>query len=259
MACSFDPAINAGKIEPMRICIQSYPTPGEYIYLCDDDEQVSARYQYRKKVRLWKKGSPYAASFSASFVFEISPEIENDDQDIFGAGLAFAITPSLSVGDSGFGSLGLFKIDPSTGDPARSSSSGLANKKTVAVEIDLSRDSETWDLLPPHVGLDVNSLRSTAASYLWDGLAFTRVRIAAFIDYDASKHKLWVRFQNVSSSIRPDRSKAKLFLSVPNFDLSKHVNERSYVGFSSRVPVTTHGVYYIRSFQFATRWVLRKP
>ena len=255
MVCSFDPAINAGKSTAMPICVQSYPTPGQYIYLCDDDKQVSARYQYKKKVQLWKKGSAYAASFSTWFTFEISPEIENDDQGIFGSGLAFAITPSLSVGTSGFGSLGLFEIDRATG---KAVSRGKKSPKTLAVEIDLDRDSEAWDLEAPHVGLDLNSLRSSEGAFLWDGSGFAGRRIAAFIDYDAARHKLEVRFQNVSSRGVADKKKSKLFLSVSGLDLSKHVNERSYVGFSSRVPVTTHGVYYIYNWHFTTQWVLKK-
>ena len=214
MVCSFDPAINAGKSSDMPICVQSYPTPGRYIYLCDDDEQVSARYQHKKKVQLWKKGSRYAASFSTRFTFEISPEIESDHEGVFGSGLAFAITPSLSVGASGFGSLGLFEIDSATGRPVSVSGQKKRSPKTLAVEIDLDRDSEAWDLEAPHVGLDLNSLRSSQGAFLWEGSGFVGRHIAAFIDYDAATHKLEVRFQNVSSGGVAEKKKSKLLKRV---------------------------------------------
>ncbi|KAH7314791.1 hypothetical protein KP509_21G020400 [Ceratopteris richardii] len=249
LLCQFDKSVGL----PANIICKSSDPPGQIIF-SNDDDVISVRYQYRKPVALWKKGSPYAASFSTQFTVQFHRDAERSVKRVFGGGLAFAITPTIDVGSSGPESFGLFPIEDSTGKPA-----GGRNTKTVAVEIDTSRDvTYSWDPPIPHVGLDINSVNSVASRYLWDGPSFVDRKIAVFIDYDACRHRLEVRFQNVTANGKPNKSKSKLWLSYDGLDLAASVNELSYVGFSSRVPVTTDGVYFLYDWKFSTKWVLAK-
>ena len=142
--CSIDPAI---EVAPELIC-----TPGTNpvaLYLSNDNDVVSARYQYNAPVQLWKRGSRYVASFSAFFSVNFDRSSEYTVRELFGGGgLAFAITPTLSVVGIGPESVGLFPIDETTG-----ASLNGADTKTVAVELDISRISDNgFDPQVPHVG-----------------------------------------------------------------------------------------------------------
>ncbi|MCO5595919.1 hypothetical protein L7F22_049970 [Adiantum nelumboides] len=249
LLCHFDKSLN---VSADAICSPSSP-PGQIVFSYDNDV-VSTRYQYKTPVQLWKKGSSYAASFSTQFTLQFKRDFERSVKRVFGGGIAFAITPTTDAGDSGPESFGLFKIDDASGKPA-----GRKNPRTVAVEIDTSRDvTYSWDPQIPHVGLDINSVNSVASKYLWNGTAFIDRKIAVFIDYNAQKEVLDVRFQNVSGSGKADKAKATLFLSYAGLNLGNIVNEMSYVGFSSRVPVTTDGVYILYDWKFSTKWVLKR-
>lgn len=157
--CSVDPAIG---VETKYICTPGTPTA---LYLSNDNDVVSARYQYKSPVQLWKRGSKYVASFSAYFTVNFDRSSEFTVRELFsGGGLAFAITPSLSVIGTGQESFGLFPIDETTGE-----SKNGANTKTVAVELDISRIEATgFDPQIPHVGLDINSVKSVKTKYLGD-------------------------------------------------------------------------------------------
>jgi hypothetical protein len=249
LACVYNKSIELGS---NSICVASLP-PGRIIFT-NDYEVVSVRYQYKKKVALWKKGSPFAASFSTSFTLNFNRDAERSVKRLFGGGIAFAITPTIDVGSSGPESFGLFPIDQSNGRPLMPS-----DPRTVAVEIDTSRDTTYgWDPQIPHVGIDINSVDSVKSRFLWNGTRFIDRKIAVFIDYDASSQEISVRFQNVSANGSPDKRKSKLFLSYSGLDLSKLVNERSYVGFSMREPVVDNGAYVLYDWKFSTKWVLRK-
>ncbi|KAH7445594.1 hypothetical protein KP509_01G016700 [Ceratopteris richardii] len=67
------------------------PNGTQILFYSENQSVISTRYQYASKVALWKKGLPYAASFSTAFTVLASPV---DDQTFtFGGGIAFAITP----------------------------------------------------------------------------------------------------------------------------------------------------------------------
>ena len=171
--CSIDPAIG---VDPKDICTPT--TDPTSLALSYDNDVVSARYQYKSPVQLWKKNSKYVASFSASFVVNFDRSSEYTIKHLFGGGgLAFAITPSLSVIGSNSESLGLFEIDQKTGNPV----AGVSSAKTVAVEIDVSRNGESWDPAIPHIGLDVNSVKSVKTKYLGDPNNFDDHKVSRFI------------------------------------------------------------------------------
>ncbi|KAL3693012.1 hypothetical protein R1sor_006663 [Riccia sorocarpa] len=218
--CSFDDSVG---LDPALICTPS--SDKKAIIFSNDDDVISARYEYVNPVRLYKKGTKYASSFSTSFILDIRRDFERSEQRVFGGGFAFAITPDQLTRNAGVGSIGLFPINTENGKPLSSQS-----PKTVAVEIDTSRDGFSWDNPQlPHLGIDINSLKSVKSKFLWNQTQFVSRKIGYFIDYDAKKESI---------------------------ELSKEVNEYSYVGFSSRVPVTTDGTYVLYEWNFETKEVL---
>jgi hypothetical protein len=257
--CSID---SSAGVAPTEIC-KAFST-GESVIFSAASSPVSARYQYLKKVQLWSSAAAAraTASFSTSYVIEFrrsSDRREAGNFFSFGGGWAFAITPDQRVGASGPESLGLFEIDPATGASLR----GKKKTKTLAVELDISRGSAAVsfpDPAIPHVGLDVDSVRSAATSPIGGFPTLVDRPIAVFVDYDASgPGRLDVRVQKLSGSATsrsvPDKRKAKLYLSYSPLRLSDLVNEFSYVGFSTRVPVEDNGDYYLTSWKFSTTWV----
>lgn len=242
----------AAGTKPADVCHSVNNPNGTRILFYHDSTVVSARYQYKKKVQLWKKGLEYAASFSASYTVEAGPV--DDRPSTFGGGIAFAITPDLRVGTSGAESFGLFEVDGKTGNSLRGNAT-----KTVAVEIDMSRDDANTFIDPPipHLGFDINSVKSVETASLGDLEDFVDHRIAVFIDYNAARQKLQVRLQKLpkfDETTKASKSKAKLFFSR-SFRLADYVNEQSYVGFGTRVPVGDDGVYFLYDWKFSTTWV----
>ncbi|KAH7445596.1 hypothetical protein KP509_01G016900 [Ceratopteris richardii] len=259
---SFPPFTSSLKCVPTsgykasEICHAVSGQTGTQILLYSETQSVvSTRYQYASKVQLWKKGSPYAASFSTAFTVLASPV--DDRTSTFGGGIAFAITPDLRVGQSGPESFGLFEVDEKTGNSLRGNAT-----KTIAVEIDMSRNfaddpNAFVDPPIPHLGLDINSVNSVEIASLGDLESFTDCRIAVFIDYDAAKQLLEVRLQKLpknDETTKPDKKKAKRYFSR-RLRLSDYVNEASYVGFGSRVPIGDDGVYLLYDWTFSTTWV----
>eukprot|EP00246_Nothoceros_aenigmaticus_P014352 TRINITY_DN53_c0_g1_i1.p1 TRINITY_DN53_c0_g1~~TRINITY_DN53_c0_g1_i1.p1 ORF type:complete len:294 (-),score=37.15 TRINITY_DN53_c0_g1_i1:486-1367(-) len=222
------------------------------LILSNDNDVISVRYSYDKKVQLYKKKSAWKASFSTVFTVNIDRDSERSVKRVFGGGIAFAFTPNNNVGSSGPETFGLFEIDEATGKSLRGKKT-----KTVAVAIDTSRTTinTVYDPQIPHVELDINSVNSVKSSFLWNGTEFVDRKIAVFIDYDAKKEFLAVRFQNLTDTGKPNKRKSKLYLAYNNLKLSDYLGEKSYVGFSSRIPVTTDGIYRIYDWKFSTKWV----
>jgi hypothetical protein len=245
--CVVDPAIG---VDTKFICTKG--TSPAALVLSNDNDVVSARYQYRTPVQLWKRKSKYVASFSASFIVNFDRSSEFTVRELFsGGGIAFAITPSLSVKGTGSESFGLFPIDLKTG-----ASKNGGRTKTVAVELDISRaEPNGFDPQVPHVGLDVNSVKSVKTKYLGDPATIIDVKIGVWVDYNAAKKTIEVYIHKVKVSQTPKRQNANLAIRYTGLDLAKEVEEYSYVGFSSRVPETPNGVYKIYKFQFTTTWV----
>ncbi|KAH7445598.1 hypothetical protein KP509_01G017100 [Ceratopteris richardii] len=250
--------VPAAGSQPSQICHAVTGQNGPQILLYSETQSViSTRYQYNSKVQLWKKGSPYAASFSSAFTVLASPV---DDQTFTFGCIAFAITPDLRVGEAGPESFGLFEVVEKTGNSLRGNAT-----KTIAVEIDMSRnfasDSNAFDDPPiPHLGLDINSVKSVVNKSLGSLESFTDRRIAVFIDYDAAKQLLEVRVQKLpknDETTKPEKKKAKRYFSH-RLRLSDYVNEKSYVGFGSRVPIGDDGVYILYDWTFSTTWVPTK-
>ncbi|MED6137134.1 hypothetical protein PIB30_062105 [Stylosanthes scabra] len=109
------------------------------------------RVLHSAEVRLWKEGTNRLASFDCQFSFYLTSPVQSP-----GDGFAFFIAPSNTTipARSAGGNLGLFAPialpDPSAGP-------------VVAVEFDtyFNQESNIWDPSFQHIGIDINSIRST--------------------------------------------------------------------------------------------------
>ncbi|CAK9172078.1 unnamed protein product [Ilex paraguariensis] len=109
-----------------------------------------------------------ASSFSTMFVFSIVPEFQNPNQ---GVGLSFSIMPSKEV--PGVVSSKLYGLINETGD-------GDLKRHTFNIEFDTSQQLDVGDINDNHVGLNLNSRRSTEstpAAYFTKG-AFRNLTLA---------------------------------------------------------------------------------
>ncbi|KAG0579483.1 hypothetical protein KC19_4G102200 [Ceratodon purpureus] len=251
--CTIDPSPNEPGVKASDVCRPSVEKP-THLILSNINDVISARYQWNTPVQLWKKNSKYVASFNAYFVVNFDRDAEFTQRPLFsGGGVAFAFTPALSgLKGTGPETFGLFPIDEATGASLRG-----AKTKTVAVELDLSRTSNTgFDPLAPHTGLDINSMKSVKTKYLGDPDTIIDVKIGVWVEYDALKTTLKVFLHKVKANLTPNRKNANIAISYTGLDLAKEVNEFSYVGFGSRVPEQPNGMYRIYDFKFTTKWVL---
>ncbi|VAH15921.1 unnamed protein product [Triticum turgidum subsp. durum] len=117
------------------------------------------------------------------------------------------------------------------------SDNGDARNRVFAVELDTVRNPEFADMNDNHVGIDVNSLNSSAAAmagYYDDATgAFRNLSLASrepmqvWVDYDAAATEITVALAPARSP-RPRRP-----LLTTRIDLSTVVADTAYVGFSS--------------------------
>jgi serine/threonine protein kinase len=207
---------------------------------------------YKEKVRvstLHTTGTTLTtASFSTYFTFEITTALLRQQA---GDGLAFAFAAdNHTLGDEG-SSMCLLK----------QANDGLAKNQLLAVEFDTFRNAYLNDPSDNHIGVDVNSMNSTAlynlcgaggppsqqtnCSYLANGGPFT-----AWVDYNGTGQTLEVRFVNgtYSSGKRP----ANFTIRVQNLDLGSVFNaDYMYVGFSASTGSVSE-VHKIRSWSFVS-------
>lgn len=165
-------------------------------------------------------------SFTTSFIFSI----ESDDYSSnIGEGLAFLIAPDNTTIGSGGPWLGLLapSNDSSTATPN-------AQSKLVAVEFDVHRDIEFWDISDNHVGIDVHSLNSVLAKDAASGsqqVSLLSGHIKAWIEYDGQARKIQVSITPYAAN--NDYPKPVVPLLISDLDLSGIVNQYMYVGFSA--------------------------
>jgi hypothetical protein len=149
------------------------------------------------------------------------------DRPRHGEGLAFLIAPSLDGPPPGShgGFLGLTNATLEAADPARN--------RFVAVEFDTV--NQTYD--PPngnHVGLNLGSVVSSKTANLAD----FNISSIATNESDAANYTVWVEYDGaarhvtVFMGLMGEPKPAVPVLDAP-LDLSEHVPEKSYLGFSA--------------------------
>ena len=163
-------------------------------------------------------------SFSTTFVFGIIPYKHGSR----GHGFAFCIAPARGLpGAQSSQFLGLFN-DKTNDDSAN---------HVFAVELDTNMNSEYGDIDKNHVGIDINSIRSTiskTAGYFtnstrggFKNLNLVNQKLQVWIEYDGGKKQLDVTLAPFMVP-KPNIS----LLSLP-IDLSPILQDYMYVGFSS--------------------------
>jgi hypothetical protein len=137
------------------------------------------RAQYVQTVPLWDRASGEMASFTTTFSFNISLDGKSGGGD----GLAFFVAPpdsGIPVNSSG-GALGLLNRDP------RYWNSSIAGDDTriIAVEFDTVQNLEYSETNNDHIGIDVNSLISTASTNTtWPNILTSSFTKMATVSYD---------------------------------------------------------------------------
>ncbi|KAK7259956.1 hypothetical protein RIF29_25592 [Crotalaria pallida] len=186
------------------------------------------------------KNSKYGKvlSFSSCFAFAIVPEYPK----LGGHGLAFTIAPSKDLKALPSQYLGLLN----------STDIGNFSNHLFAVEFDTVQDYEFGDIDDNHVGIDINSLKSSAsenAGYYPD-TEFSKQNInlksgktvLAWVDYDSAENVIHV-------TLSPSSSKPKRPLLSYGVDLSPIFHESMYVGFSASTGLLASS-HYILGWSF---------
>ncbi|XP_020273983.1 L-type lectin-domain containing receptor kinase IV.2-like [Asparagus officinalis] len=174
-------------------------------------------------------------SFSTTFVFAILSEIS----DVSGHGIAFVVSPTTNLSSALQSQyLGLFNMN----------NNGNASNHVFAVELDTILNSEFKDISDNHVGIDVNSLKSSnshdAGYYDNKTGVFKNLTLMS-----GQPMQLWVDFKGeemeLNVTLSPIRMpKPKKPLLSTKIDLSSLMLDLMYVGFSSATGSfhTTHCV-----------------
>ncbi|XP_020114328.1 L-type lectin-domain containing receptor kinase IX.1-like [Ananas comosus] len=188
---------------------------------------------YSNPVLLWDNVTGEVASFHTGFSFVI----QATDTSAYGDGLAFFLSPSPSVVpsfDCG-GYLGLF--DGTTALNA-------TQNQLVAVEFDTLKDE--WDPSDCHVGIDINSINSTAYEDL-PNITKSGTRATASIDYDSTMKNL-----SVLLSYDGNPNYTKSFSLSCLVDLKAILPQEVIVGFSAASSaVELHQILYWNSTQLS--------
>ncbi|XBI23320.1 hypothetical protein VPH35_051898 [Triticum aestivum] len=145
------------------------------------------RASYARPVQLWDDATGEVASFSSNFTFQMKPQNRSEDNvglcnssltsDSSADGISFFLAhyPSRLLPNSGGENLALFNFSNRfnvTGDA-----------QLVAVEFDTYLNSP-WDHSDNHMGIDVNSLDSTAYTNVTKRLVSNDAIMTAQISYD---------------------------------------------------------------------------
>ncbi|KAJ4778741.1 Concanavalin A-like lectin protein kinase family protein [Rhynchospora pubera] len=181
------------------------------------------------------------SSFSTTFVFAIVSAYV----DLSGHGIAFLISPTTNL-SSALPSqyMGLFNIQ----------NNGNSTNHIFAVELDTIYSSEFQDINDNHVGIDINSLKSsqshTAGYYDDKSGSFQNLtlmshkKMQAWVEYNSQEKRIDVTLSPIGMS-KP----SKPLLSY-EFNLSTVlINSSMYIGFSSSTG-TVHTSHYILGWSF---------
>ncbi|KAM0842198.1 hypothetical protein ACQ4PT_058508 [Festuca glaucescens] len=194
----------------------------------------TGRASYVGKVPLWNSATGEIASFTTTFFFQITPD--KDSLPDTGDGMAFFLGhfPSEIPPNSNGGSLGLL--------PAFTN--GTGDSRIVAVEFDTFLNPQNADINGNHVGIDVNSVNSTASTdtTTWPGKNLTSSAVMTAT----------VKYDNVSKLLAVDLLIDDALYQVnATVDLSRHLPEEVAVGFSAATGLVAE-LHQILSWSFSS-------
>ncbi|XP_044443916.1 L-type lectin-domain containing receptor kinase IX.1-like [Triticum aestivum] len=171
---------------------------------------------YDHKVPLWSNATGEMASFTTTFSFRITPD--KDSMPLTGDGMAFFLGsfPSVLPPRSAGGGLGLLPTH----------TNGTGDGRIVAVEFDTFLNREYADINGNHVGIDVNSVNSTASTdtTTWPGKSLTSLHVM----------EATVKYHKDSKMLAVDLLiEDALYQVNATVDLSRYLPEEVAVGFSA--------------------------
>ncbi|OEL21309.1 L-type lectin-domain containing receptor kinase IX.1 [Dichanthelium oligosanthes] len=200
---------------------------------------LTGRAQYAQQVPLWDRASGEKASFTTTFYFQITPD---KSPSAPGDGMAFFLghfQPGIPR-DSYGASLGLL--------PA--GTNGTGDSTIVAVEFDTVMNPANADISESHIGIDVNSLNSTAAT----DTTSPRNNLTSGYPMVAT-----VRYENVSKLLAVDLSiNNKSYNVNATVDLRSYLPENVAVGFSAATGLRTEK-HQILSWSFSSTLEPKTP
>ncbi|KAG9142589.1 hypothetical protein Leryth_011673 [Lithospermum erythrorhizon] len=210
------------------------------LMLTNGTKQEQGHAFYSNPIKFKNTQDEASSSFSTSFVFSIISEY----QPLSAHGMAFVIAPTRGLpGALPASYLGLFN----------ESNEGNVTNHVVAVELDTIQNLGFHDIDDNHVGIDINGLTSSLSSPAGyyddkDG-GFRNLSLVS-----GTSKRVWVEYdgmvKQMNVTIAPLKfdkpTKPLLSLSI---DISPHINQMMYVGFSSSTgSVFTH--HYVLGWSF---------
>ncbi|WOL15182.1 L-type lectin-domain containing receptor kinase IX.1-like [Canna indica] len=196
----------------------------------------SARATYSDPLLLWDAKTGELTDFTTEFSFTI-----NSSQENHADGLAFFLTKfgsSMPVFSKG-GYLGLF---------SNSTSVNSTSDSTVAVEFDTfsNHEKDIGDPIGEHLGIDINSIRSSA-NVSWNSSTREGKVANARVDYNSSTYNLSVFVTYAKTNLSPAANYSLHYI----VDLRKVLPEIVSVGFSAAVGNYTE-THSILSWSFSS-------
>ncbi|XP_017616997.1 L-type lectin-domain containing receptor kinase S.4-like [Gossypium arboreum] len=180
-----------------------------------------------------------AFSFSTTFAMAIVPEYPK----LGGHGLAFTIAASKDLKALPRQYLGILNA----------TNVGNSSDYLVAVEFDTVQDFEFQDINDNHVGIDINSLNSTAsvpAGYYIDGVGLVKQNVSL---QSGETILVWIEYDSVEKLVNVTISLSSKKPSLPilslKVDLSPFLQEFMYVGFSASTGLLASS-HYILGWSF---------
>ncbi|KAK8575238.1 hypothetical protein V6N12_062914 [Hibiscus sabdariffa] len=193
--------------------------------LTNETEFAVGRALYSSKIPTKTPNSSHLLPFSTSFIFSMAPS--RNKEILPGHGIVFIFAPSTGInGTSSSQHLGLFNL----------TNNGNPNNHVFGVEFDVFANQEFDDIDDNHVGIDINSLKSTsshAAGYWPDNKNddFEELKLN-----NGKNYQVWIDYADSVINVtmapvgvkRPNRPLLNVSL-----NLSDVFEDEMYVGFTS--------------------------
>ncbi|KAH7665047.1 Non-specific serine/threonine protein kinase protein [Dioscorea alata] len=194
------------------------------LQLTNATRQSKGQAFYPLPLRFKKSESTSVRSFSTTFVFAIIAQYSGFST----YGFTFCISPTMALHGGSGHYMGLFN----------STNNGLSSNHIIGVEFDTIQSPEFHDIDDNHVGIDIHSAISnsshTAGYYTGD----TNAEFHNLSLNNGQKMQVWVEYD--SKSLQLNVTLAPFLLPKPkhpllslDIDLSDHISEEMYVGFTS--------------------------
>ncbi|KAH7665049.1 Non-specific serine/threonine protein kinase protein [Dioscorea alata] len=188
---------------------------------------------YPSPLRFKMSKSASVSSFSTTFVFAIVAQYPGFST----YGFTFCISPTMALHGGLDHYMGLFN----------STNNGLFSNHIIGVEFDTIQTPEFHDIDDNHVGIDIHSEISNSSHSAGYYPGDTNAEIQNMSLSSGQRMHVWIEYD--SKSLQLNVTLAPFALSKPkrpllslNIDLSSHISEEMYVGFTASVEddLTTH-------------------